>query len=102
VLCAACQLHLARVKREFCSGCYKRGVRANLAVGECRFDRPARLVDTGLRIDDDRSMLIFPDGCVQRVPSTLVLECWFENVKGKPNLLRVLRVANGADNASVD
>lgn len=105
-LCLACGEREVKPGRNFCHRCYRKGVRSEggeglevvFAVRKRR--RRALLIDTGMMIDDALNELILPDGTHRfPVPSHLSLTCWFEEVRGKPNLLRVYRAAPETANA---
>lgn len=100
-ICACCQCRPAKPRRRFCDGCYKRGA-AHTSCPEQKgkptgLERPAKLADTGLLIDDQNNLLIHPDGKREPVPGNFVFSFYFDAVRDdagepvKPLQLRVLR-----------
>ena len=93
-LCDNCRRNMAKVGRPFCTGCYRLGAKQRCIPGLALPAKPAALVDTGLRIDDENAELVHQDGRRQwPVPGHVIYECWVEADPDQPNLLRVLRAA---------
>jgi hypothetical protein len=108
-LCRHCGDRPAKPRRRFCDRCYRAGVRRGEcnAVGKAMassINRPARLVDTGMRVVDRTCTLVHPDGREERpAPYSLVFEYFFAAVpkkNGYPIIWRVLRATKqGASHA---